>query len=413
VVTWKVERGTATLSEAMKLALGELLGNRINVSFTQMIGDSLKDGWSNAQRVRGYREKAKGNSRGKASHESHNRLIHTQTSFVGGQIGRHYGVRPAELEARAAEAIEIWTCAHLLPAHLRGAVQYPLLTIPQAREQLFRICNDQNARTDHKIQGFDQVVEWLDAQSGWHRGAPPAGVRALKVMKRMESPAERAARLVQGIQWTPVSPDIVAAFYEHTQRIVVVKDNGEIKFDHDEKAYYFRHTGSPLVPGTKCLAHFNPDDPKFLHLTDGKGSVLGTWLRRDRVAFGDKNALEEAMRYTALARATAVAAAAALAAPERAQLEAMRAHNAELMQLAEFTDVTAPPKSVGWGEATDEPARADARPTTVGAPVGAALTAVAKAVKADRIADEKAESAADAAAANELLDALRNDSPSE
>ena len=66
--------------------------------------------------------------------------------------------------------------------------------------------------------------------------------------------------------------------------------------------------------------------------------------------------------------AVARAAAEQLAAPQRAELAAMRAHNAELLKLAEFTDVTPAP---------------EAKPGTVGSPIGAALTAVSEAVKTD------------------------------
>jgi len=345
VVTWKIERGTATLSDGMRLALGELLGHRIAVSYTSMIGSESSPA--------GYREKKKGNSRGKASHEAHNRLFHTQGSYIAGQTGNRWDVRPADLNARAKEAVEIWQMRDRLPAHLRGTEQYPLLTLNQARENLFKICGEQNARTDHALEGFEEVLE--------RRGG--------RIVKRMESPIERAGRLAQGYEFTPVSPAIVAAFYEHSERPVLVKPNGEIEFQHDGRTFIFANGGLPLVPGTKGLGYFHPDDPKFLHLTDGRGAMLGTWVRRDRVAQHDRDALADAMRYTHVARETARAAANELAAPQRAELEAMRAHNAALIQTSDFTDVTEPPAPANG---------------TVGSPAGAALTAVSATVKADK-----------------------------
>lgn len=354
----------------MRLALGELLGHRIAVSYTSMIGSESSPA--------GFREKKKGNSRGKASHESHNRLFHTQGSYIAGQTGSRWDVRPADLEAWATEAMEIWNLAQQLPAHLRGTEKYPLLTLGQAREHLFRICGDQNARTDHALEDFEERVERIGD----------------RVVKRMESPLERAARLVQGYEWTPVSPHIVRAFYEHSERPVTVKPNGEIEFSVDGRPVIFTHGGVALPPGTKALGYFHPDDPKFLHLTDGKGGMLGTWLRRGRVAFNDEAALAEAMRYTHLARETARTAANDLAAPQRAELEAMRAHNAELLRLADFTDVAAAPQS---------------NEALVGSPAGAALVAVAAQAKADRKAEAKAarDDAREAEAARRnLLDAF-------
>jgi hypothetical protein len=344
VITWKIERGTATLSEGMRLALAELFGRRIVVSYTSMIGSAASPA--------GYKEKAKGNSRGKASHESHNRLLHTQGAFIRGQTGNRWDVRPADLPARTGETVQTFELAKLLPEHLRNRVGYPVLTTGQAREHLFRIFHEQNARTDHAIEGFEEVV---DEVNGRH-------------VKRMESPIERAARLVQGFAWTPVSPHIVRAFYEHTERPVIVKPNGEIEFQSDGRAMIFSHAGLPLVPGTKALGYFHPDDPKFLHLTDGRGAMLGTWTRRGRVAFGDQEALADAMRYTHAAREAAREAANALAAPERAELAAMRASNAELLRLAEFVDVAEAP-----------PSTLDPRPSTlVGGPAGAGLVAITR-----------------------------------
>ncbi len=350
VVTWKLERGTAGMDEGVRAALGELLGQRIAFSITSMIGAQASPA--------GYAEKKKGNSRGKASHESHNRLLHTQGAFIAGQTGARYEIRPADLLARSAEAGQVWEMRGLLPAHLRGQEQYPLLTLGQAREHLFRICAEQNARTDHALEGFEEIIEKIGDR---HR-------------QRMEMPVERAARLVQGIEWTPVSPSIVQTFYEHTERAVTVKPNGELEISVDGRALIFAHGGNPLPPGTKALAYFHPDDPKYLHLTDGRGGIIGTWSRRGRVAFGDHAGLAEAMRYTHIAREAAREHANQLATPQRAELEAMRAHNAELLRLAEFTDVTPSPRTEDGGQKTE----------LVGTPLGAALSEVSAAVKSDR-----------------------------
>lgn len=368
VSTWKLERGTAGLDAAVRAALGELLGHRIAFSITSMIGAKSSPA--------GYAEKKKGNSRGKASHESHNRLLHTQGSYIAGQTGNRWDVRPADLNARAGEAGEIWQMREQLPEHLRGSEQYPILTLNQAREHLFRICNAQNERTDHALQGFEEVVERIGE----------------KLVKRMESPMERAARLVRSVQgdWTPINPAIITTFYEHAIRNVVVKDNGEIEISVDGRSQIFAHAGNPLVPGTKALAYFNPDDPAFLHLTDARGGILGTWVRRNRVATGDPESLAAAMRYTHIAREAARIAANELAAPQRAELEAMRDHNEKLMQLAKFTDVTVAPES---------------NQGTVGAPIGAALTSVSQAVKTDAAAAqvEEKQIAREAAAARKTL----------
>jgi hypothetical protein len=384
IVHWKVERGTATIALGLKMALAELFGDRIHVSYTMMIGGTSPVG---------YREKAKGNSRGKASHESHNRLFHTQGSFIPGQIGNRYDVRPADLKARIEECQEIWAKSRNLPEAVRAQVKYPLLTLEDARVMFRTFCSEQNFRTEHKLEGFKQVLEWFNPEDGKvhpHETAPHPLPEGAKWMPRMESPVERAERLIRAVpKWEPCSPRIVVALLEHTQRVTDVKPNGEIVLDHEGKKLRFVNSGTPLLPGTDVLAYFNANDPGFLHLTNGKGQMLGTWLRKGKVRFNDREGLADAMRYTSIGQQAARVEAQRLAAPRREHLDALRVHNA---QLQEFVDVTPPPKI-----ANDEPA--------IGSPIGAAIVAVADTAKAKAQKQKKQDSdaAKDAAAARKTL----------
>jgi hypothetical protein len=333
VMHWVVERGTATLAEGVKAALGELFNNRIKVHYTSMIGE---------QSPAGYKEKAKGNSRGKASHESHNRLFHTQASFIGSQTGNRWDVRPADLNARCKEAQQIHLRSQELPEHLREQVKYPLPTPAKAREHFQTFCLEQNFRTQHSLEDFEHVLEWFDGVKWQPRETAPAGA---KFRRRLEMPVERAMRLIRSVEkWDRVSPDIIKTFLEHTERIEHVEPNGEIKISIDGKLLTFCHGGNPLAPGTRCLAYHHSDDPQFLHLTSGDGKILGTWYQRGRTQYLDQEALAQAMRYTHAARSAAMATANDLAAPERAALEAMRAHNAALEQFVVTADV---PVAVG------------------------------------------------------------------
>jgi hypothetical protein len=343
----KFENATATLSEGSAAAIEEMLPDRIRISWGSMIG---------GKSPLGYAERAVGNSKAKASLESCNRLFHTIGAFTDGQTGPLYNVRPADLAARERECRDIWDA---VPEHLRYQAQYPLLTLAQARLRVVEICRIRNSRTDHAIEGFERIV--VD-EGG-------------KLRQRLESPTERAARLMAPFvgEWTHVSPEIIAAFYAHTQRTRPVEDNGEIKFQHEDKVLRFQPPTPELTltPGTKVLCYFHPDDPRYLHLTTGKGAVLGTWLRTSLVKYGDEYGLADAIRRSASALAAAKARAAELSAEERQRLDAMRAHNAELM--GEFIDVDKP-ATVGM--------------STASSPVAHALTAVGE-IRAEEKAKEK------------------------
>lgn len=327
---WKIERGTATLSEGSKRAIEELLPGRIRISYSSMIG-----GTSPA----GYFERRIGNSKGKASLESHNRGMHLIGAALPGQTGPHYAARPADLAAREKECQEIALLSEFLPEHLRGQLGYSLLDVAQAREHLFKIFTFQNSRDDHALEGFGDVIEWWDGNV-W-RPQNTAPMLDVKLRKRREMPIERAARLVSGHMFTPVSPEIITAFYEHTARPVRIEPNGEIEFSHENRKLYFANPQrSPrLGEGAKLLAYFHPDDPAFLHLTDGKGGIVGTWVQRNRIKSNDAEAIAQAIAHQARAMKAAREHADALNAPERAALDEMRARNAQLLESNSFVDV--------------------------------------------------------------------------
>ncbi|MDE2105021.1 MAG: hypothetical protein KGL39_47725, partial [Patescibacteria group bacterium] len=211
-MTWKVENGTATYDSGTATAIEELLKDRLNVSFSLMVRGNSPSG---------YLERALGNSKGKASLESGNRLIHLIGAGLPGQVGPNYGVRPKDLAAREKECELIWRAANDFPAGLRDRLRaefgYPLLTLQQARRELVKIFSIRNSRTDHQMEGFEQVLENLGGE----------------IVRRMESPAERANKLRDGLRFSPVSPEIIAAFYEHTQRFARVTPAGELELSID------------------------------------------------------------------------------------------------------------------------------------------------------------------------------------
>ena len=331
VMKWKLERGTATLNRGSVDALNEFLGGRVVISYSGMIAGKSPVG---------YEEKAIGNSGAKGSLESTNRLQHTIGANLPGQTGPAYSQRPSDLLAREAEAVAIWELAQFLPEDVRGQAKYPLLTITEARQHLFRIFEIQNHRVEHALEGFKKVGEWFDGAK-WQPAATAPDRDDLQVRTRMEKPIERAGRLVAGLEFTRVGAEIITAFYEHTARTRPVEDNGEINLTHEGTLYRFMNPGTtPLVAGTKVLCYFHPDDPRFLHLTTGKGESLGTWLRRDLAS--DRDSVSAAIHYAASALKAAKEMATGLAAPETARLVAMREHNARLLEANTFIDVTEP-----------------------------------------------------------------------
>jgi hypothetical protein len=321
-----MERGTATFDQGSKAAFKELLRGNISLSFSSMIG---------AKSVGGFVERMIGNSRGKASLESCNRQFHIIGANLPGQIGAAYEDRPQDWRAQVKENEETWELARLLPAHLRGREGYSLLTLEQSREELRRIVHLRNTREDHQLEGFARIAEWWDGER-WRAQAEWDGRPGCKARSRLETPAERAARLVReaGGTWRAVGAELLAAFYAHTQRVVRVAADGLVRLQVDGREYEFASGGAPLAGGRRCLAYFQPEDPRWLYLTDAEGRVLGVWQRRERVKPGDEAGLEESIRYSAGALRAARECAERLGAPERERVAAVRAENEALFRSA-------------------------------------------------------------------------------
>ena len=393
-VTWKVENGTATFSDAVALALGRLFEERLRVSFARMIG-----GKSPA----GYKEKAKGNSNAKGSLESLNRPLHTDGSDLPGQTGRNYEHRPADLPAVEDETHLTWELTPLLPAHLRGKERYALLTLQQAREELFRIFNLQNNRTDHEMEGFETVLEWRpDISSAWEpqSTAPDVLPPGAEFRTRVLSPMERAKRLSVGVKFERVSPVLMRTFFEHTQRLVKLNGRGEIEFSADNRKLTFADPRGPgpqqLPPLAQFLAYFSAEDPCFLHLLHpATGAYLATWIRRGRISLGNEEAMEIALRYTAAGLEAQKAAAAELLQPLAQEREERIEHNAALGLVKReegdrgFVDVAV----------LDEDRMGVSRMS----PGGAAMSAIHQRSKAECQAAREEERRESAAAASDIL----------
>jgi hypothetical protein len=191
----KVENAKATLSETDRAALAALAGEgRIQVSYTRMRNNALPGGYTERTGTPWDPMKAR--------LESFFRTFHDHGATLPGQTGSLQVLnKPAELEARKKEHEALMREAEELPAEVREQLKSCFLKYSEAIAALERLFAHLNARTEHKLQGYERVQLWrFPEDHSWRpldelrRYGHDSVARAL-FTERMESPDERFARL--------------------------------------------------------------------------------------------------------------------------------------------------------------------------------------------------------------------------
>ncbi len=328
-MTATLENGTATISKGTARTLELATGDLLSISYAQMI---------TGKSPVGYRERAVGNSRAKASLEASNALIHYELDSLPAQTGQAYGVRPADLKSREDEAEQIWAVAQTLPEHLRGSVRLPVLTVDQLRDHLDEMFARIAARRNHSLEGFESVPVWrTTGAQEWQpiHTLPEDLPEEYETDTQRESPLDRMRRLVAPYrgQWRACPAHVLAGLLQDHQRAVRVKESGEILLRVRDREYWYAPPSDEhrIKAGTEVIVHTDKLHLDHVFIMDADGRVIGVWPQREAVRRGDKTALEAALRYTGHALKVARAAAAEAAAPRREELEAMRAHNEALL----------------------------------------------------------------------------------
>lgn len=342
VVTWKVENGTATFSDAVAAALGQLLGERLVISYGSMV-----TGKSGA----GLKERSVGNSRAKAHLEASFNLLHNVAADLPGQTGRRWDVRPADLAAREKLATEQWATISAQAPEVMSQARLGLLMLNEARDHLRRVFHEMNSRTNHSMEGFEDLWQWAGPADGLWKGREEfvkENPTEFRTRIRKESPYERLARLAKAIVFDQVPGAAMAHFYETSQHSVRVNERGEIEFEppkevehlaKSKKLIFCRPSGDTTDYRKlgSLLAYYCPQEPDWLHLTRPAPhhGYVACWARRGRVGLhDDPQRLADAFRYTGTAWAAERQARDQVLAPERATLAEAAAHNAALVSQA-------------------------------------------------------------------------------
>lgn len=326
------ENAAAAITPEFELALQNLLG--VQVSRTGLIHDkTLKNGFVQSG----------GKPWEKGLIESTFNLMHNMAGAMPGQKGASYQLKPADLEAKILYAEKLIGLAEdALTPEVASQLRVPFLKFEEALEGYTRIFRAMEHRTKHQLQGFSEIVDFLlpdrsqiVTEDKLLLLSVPE-VQACQPMPRMESPAERKAKLTAGAQFRKV-PEHALALLLLTPKQVELR-NHKISFAHGAAGYTFADADSPVLSlpeGTKLLGYFEGAEARELHCTDLQGRYVGSVKRRGRVDIRDYAAISaEAGEITRLITKHVLNPVRVRHEGENAQLAADDAHNRALLTAA-------------------------------------------------------------------------------
>lgn len=108
-------------------------------------------------RIGDYSERAKGNFKVKALKEGAGRMIHNRLANLPGQIGMDRNDMPASNHGREAETLALMALEPYLPAEVFAQLQLGHLNFYSAVDIIYRCYEQINARTDHKMEGWEAL----------------------------------------------------------------------------------------------------------------------------------------------------------------------------------------------------------------------------------------------------------------
>lgn len=339
-VTILCENSAAAITPDFELALETLLG--IQVARTGLLAEkSLRNGFVE----RG------GKPWEKPWIESTFNLLHNMAGALPGQKGASYQLKPGDLEAKLLYAEKLLAIEGLAP-EVVDQLRTPFWTDGQLLAAYERIFDAMERRTQHSLQGFAEVTEYLlpdgsevvSAESPRLRALSRDEILALTPKPRHESPLERWERLIGDVRRVRVAPLVLACLLLTPKRVVL--KNHKITFEHGGRGFTFSDAESRILDlpeGTELLGYFDAQRPDALWLADLKGKPLGKLARRGAIDIRDRAAL--AIEQTEIERIIArcvTQPVRARHAAEDAALAADNAHNLRVLREAGVAESAIP-----------------------------------------------------------------------
>ncbi len=284
-VTILCENAAAAISDDVAAMLESLLG--VQVARTGMLHDKVA-----ATFIRKFDPAWE-----KGWIESMFNIVHNHAGAFAGQKGASYQLKPDDLEARLLYAENLLSTDGLDAATI-SQLQTSFWKFEDALTAYNRIFDFLEQRTQHKMQGFDEVCDYAKPDGSGLLTLDEAQrltrdeVLALTPVPRMESPRERWAKLTRGVAFVKPAEHALALLLLTPKRCKL--ENHRITFTHLSEGFTFADADSPVLrlpEGTELLGYFDPASPNRLHVTRPDGRYVGPVRRRGAVDIRDAAAM--------------------------------------------------------------------------------------------------------------------------
>lgn len=334
--TWTIENAKATLRPHLRQLLSTISGGAIHVETTRMVDRALPGGFSERHGMPWDGPKK--------LLESFFRSFHDAAGALPGQTGSVQMLNaPAELEARQKEHSALMRECEGLPTEVIAQLRSTFLTQAEAIATVDQLFAKLNARTEHRLEGFERVQVWRFPEDlQWRpldelRRYPSTEVRRAIFDTRLESPIARFERLARELAPTlRVPEDALIPFLAKTVRKVRHPAPYTLEWSEGNTRWTYRGElpelatgeGGPFVvkvlPHNIAVAHVYTEDDRY----------LGAVARVHAPNPYDRPAVERALGEVQHYRKLVVQPVMDRHAPDRAAEDERRQRNAALIQAA-------------------------------------------------------------------------------
>lgn len=300
-MTILAENAAAAVTAETEMTFSNLFGGKIAVTRTTMIADKVI---TNGFIERGGKPWLKGWI------ESGFNLMHNIAATLPGQKGASYVTKPGDLEEkrRIAERL-IGTGpqdANLSDEQLARA-RLPFKSPGELCDAYLQIFAIMENRTNHKMVGFEKVIEWRlndgDIWRDWESLATVTEAEQLQaqIRDRLQSPRERWSALWPKVECDAIEAHVLMMLLLTPKRATL--KGHHLTFTHNSQGFTFLvKPDSPIAQernGAEVLCYFDPANAEHAHVCRLDGRPLGEVKRLGKVDIANPEACTDAERQLA------------------------------------------------------------------------------------------------------------------